>query len=169
MYFMVLLWFLLAAREFRVYDAFLHQETHRLICRTFKNHNSGYCNHVCLEATKSIIDSEDGATTEILTIAPAEKPRQSLSISAIVKFDISLAVILAGYSFEAYNEPVQCYFCCCSMHSLHKISYAAWKICLGITKMFPYKLSCFYLCIYLSIYISIYIYIYWQYELCLYS
>ena len=116
MYSMALLWFIIAATALEVYDAFLYQETHRLICRTFKNHNSGYCNHVCLQATKSIINSEDGATTEILTLARSEKPRQQLSISAVVKFDISLAVILAGYSFEAYNEPVQCNRCCCSMY-----------------------------------------------------
>ena len=30
-----------------------------------------------------------------------------------VKFDLSLAVILAGYSFEAYNEPVKHSDLCC--------------------------------------------------------
>ena len=116
MYSMALLWFIIAATALEVYDAFLHQETHRLICRTFKNHNTGYCNHVYLDATKSLINSNDGASTEILGPALAEKPRQHLSISAPAKFDISLAVILAGYSFEAYNEPVQCNRCCCSMY-----------------------------------------------------
>ena len=120
MYSMALLWFIIAATALEVYDAFLYQGTHRLICRTFKNHNPGYCNHVYLDASKSLINSNDGASTEILGPALAEKPRQHLSISAPAKFDISLAVILAGYSFEAYNEPVQCNRCCCSMSCLNK-------------------------------------------------
>ena len=32
--------------------------------------------------------------------------KSEIKVTSSIKFDISLAIILAGYSFEAYNEPV---------------------------------------------------------------
>ena len=42
-----------------------------------------------------------------LAVAPSFIDSKSeIKVISSVKFDISLAIILAGYSFEAYNEPV---------------------------------------------------------------
>jgi hypothetical protein len=42
-----------------------------------------------------------------LAVTPSSTEIKSeIKVSSSIKFDISLAIILAGYSFEAYNEPV---------------------------------------------------------------
>jgi hypothetical protein len=42
-----------------------------------------------------------------LAAAPSfTESKSEIKVTSSIKFDISLAIILAGYSFEAYNEPV---------------------------------------------------------------
>lgn len=112
MHSMALLLFALASFAFTIDDTLSYQGAARLVDSTCKPHyriitsNSGVYNHLPLAASKNIIEREGAPAPESSLPSRVEERRQQQPTSAPVKFDISLAVILAGYSFEAYNEPV---------------------------------------------------------------
>lgn len=57
-----------------------------------------------LSAGKSSIQNDKNSALESSVSGIVQRDVNAISP---VKFDLSLAVILAGYSFEAYNEPVR--------------------------------------------------------------
>ena len=110
---------------YNMIDALQHQHTARVqgcrrSCRSLvfsriTTRNTGYRNQSPLTADISSLQSalQSSLKGDISEVSLTKKPLNEKT--APVKFDISLAVILAGYSFEAYNEPVRVNYCECDI------------------------------------------------------